>query len=64
MSVWSKSGCGNRAGHPVRRSCTFFVPIATCQARVLECQAPEAKALEAGGWRVAPLAVERPCLEP
>ena len=51
MFVWSKSGCGNRAGHPVRRSCTFFVPMLRCQAPVLECQALKARTFEVQGSR-------------
>jgi hypothetical protein len=52
MSVWDKGQCGTPAGRTIRRGCTFFVPAAKCQARVLECQALKAKAVEGEGWRV------------
>ena len=51
MSVWGRDRYGSRAG-AVRPGCTFFVPRAKCQARVLECQALEAKTVNGEGWRV------------
>ena len=50
MSVWGKGQCGIPAGRVVRRGCTFFVPSAKCQARVLECQALDLKTFWVLGW--------------